>query len=862
MKKHNLFVNAIKQVVPNSVQRSVKARWKKFWHSHRETLYKNVPSLVNKERGYSQYTIVSACYNVEKYIDEYVLSLVNQTLNFENNIYLVLVNDGSTDNTLQKLKSWREKYPNNITIVDKPNGGVSSARNAGLQFVKTPWVTFCDPDDFLNKSAFLKLDNAIKNGGDSVCLAVMKMINYFEATNDFKGHYLDYRFTRKQPIKVLDSNNFVNFYVTATLLRTDSILSNRIVFREEIKPNFEDAFFINEYLSYHLDDFMVFEGGAHYFYRKRADNSSLINTKRKKIEFYTNYLDDGIIALCELYKNKFGLVPKFIQNLVLMDLYWSIIETVNHPGVVPDFVNKEQYISRFQRAFTFIDEQTVMDCSRWLYWKIGALWCFKKIKPSWNFLYVDRYDSVNDELVCYYFSGESARDCFYLNGKEIIPSIRKTARSDFLSCTFVNTHWLRLPLNGKEGYLSARLGNQITSIKCNGQTKQLYDISALRNMMLFKQQTVSGNSKFKGCWLLMDRDTQADDNAEHLYRWMKQNNVPENVYFVLRDDSHDWLRLKNEGFKLISFGSKDHEDALCCCSRIISSHCEKYIYDYFKDGSLLSKKYVFLQHGVTKDDLSGWLNGVPKIDLLITASRRETESFIAENSRYKFFSCDVKLTGFPRHDALLNKPSKKQILIMPTWRRWLVGNNLGVGHDRSINLATQTSEYIERWSSFIKSKKLKNLSMQFGYKIVLFPHYEMVPYLESMEVPEYIEVCTNTSSLIQKLFVDSSLMITDYSSVAFEMAYLKKGIIYYQFDREQFFNKHLEKGYFDYDNDGFGEVAFDENSLLSSIEKLLSNECKPAPHFVERMNETFAFRDGKCCERVYEAIKALDEPRH
>ena len=57
-------------------------------------------------------------------------------------------------------------------------------------------------------------------------------------------------------------------------------------------------------------------------------------------------------------------------------------------------------------------------------------------------------------------------------------------------------------------------------------------------------------------------------------------------------------------------------------------------------------------------------------------------------------------------------------------------------------------------------------------------------------------------------------MITDYSSVAFEMAYLKKAVLYYQFDEEEFFSgKHWQKGYFDYRKDGFGAVCVSENAL-------------------------------------------------
>lgn len=112
--------------------------------------------------GDNKFTVVSAVYNVDKYLEQYFDSLVNQRLDFKNNIQLVLVDDGSPDNSAQIIRSWQKKYPNNITYVKKENGGQASARNYGMQFVKTEWVTFIDPDDFVDFDYFLSAENFIK----------------------------------------------------------------------------------------------------------------------------------------------------------------------------------------------------------------------------------------------------------------------------------------------------------------------------------------------------------------------------------------------------------------------------------------------------------------------------------------------------------------------------------------------------------------------------------------------------------------------------------------------------------------------------------------------------------------------------
>ena len=90
-----------------------------------------------KYMGSNNFTIVSAVYNVEKYLEDYFHSLINQSLSFKNHIRIILVDDGSTDKSADIIKKWQKKYPKNITYLHKENGGQASARNLGLDYVKT-----------------------------------------------------------------------------------------------------------------------------------------------------------------------------------------------------------------------------------------------------------------------------------------------------------------------------------------------------------------------------------------------------------------------------------------------------------------------------------------------------------------------------------------------------------------------------------------------------------------------------------------------------------------------------------------------------------------------------------------------------
>lgn len=95
-------------------------------------------------------SIIVPVYNAEKYLDECIESILNQTLSdFE----LILVNDGSQDTSLNICKTWAEK-DNRIHIIDKKNGGVSSARNAGLDAASGDYIGFVDSDDYIDTNMY------------------------------------------------------------------------------------------------------------------------------------------------------------------------------------------------------------------------------------------------------------------------------------------------------------------------------------------------------------------------------------------------------------------------------------------------------------------------------------------------------------------------------------------------------------------------------------------------------------------------------------------------------------------------------------------------------------------------------------
>ena len=107
----------------------------------------------------------------------------------------------------------------------------------------------------------------------------------------------------------------------------------------------------------------------------------------------------------------------------------------------------------------------------------------------------------------------------------------------------------------------------------------------------------------------------------------------------------------------------------------------------------------------------------------------------------------------------------------------------------------------------------------------------------------------------QTLFNNGSLLITDYSSVAFDFSYLYKPILYYQYSEDYHFD--LNDSYFNYETMGFGEVVKSEDELVDLIVDYMDNDCEIKDKYSKRIDEFFLYTDKNNCQRVYDKIKEL-----
>ncbi|ECK4173134.1 capsular biosynthesis protein, partial [Campylobacter jejuni] len=597
-------------------------------------------------------------------------------------------------------------------------------------------------------------------------------------------------------------------------------------FDEKLKPNFEDAIFINEYLLQNIDKNSIFLKNARYFYRKRKEQNSTLDGKSKIKDYYTVVPKLGYLKLLQDIK---GVIPTFIQNVVLYDLFWQIKVLINNPEklIILNSNEKETFKKLLFFNFELIASENIVSFNIEAYdffYKKGILSYFKNEDLNQNLAFIESIDDKNDEiLIKYYFSGINHERKILLNGKNAIIKHSKIRQYDLLDKVFLYEKRLWIKIDKSSKILDIFINSQKLKIVFNSSFIDDLDL-VLKALNKQKKQ----RAKNANLWIFADMASRADDNAEHLYRYVMNNHPKQKIVFTLRKDSCDYLRLKKEGFNLVDPRSLHFKYLLYKASKVISSHIDKYIFNAFGGDTLKTKDFVFLQHGVTKDDISSWVNK-RKIDIFITSTKAEYNSIAGDFNHYKFSTKEVVLTGLARWDALIknNVLNTKQILIMPTWREYLSGKIQKYGV-RTKNPDFTKSLYFQKWQEFLCSKKLENLAKKYGYGVVFIPHPQVRIYLDDFNLPSYIITSYKTS--MQELFCKSSLMITDYSSVAFEMAILNKPVLYYQFDKDEFFAKHsYTQGYFNYEKDGFGEVFEDINILFKKITKIsiINNNALP-----------------------------------
>lgn len=854
------------------------------------------------ERPY--FSIVSAVYNVARYLEDFFASLDAQTFDHQLT-QVVLVDDGSTDDSLELLEAWAAKTDYQTIVLTKTNGGQSSARNLGLGSASGEWVTFSDPDDMLEPDYLEQIHEFLNN--HEVCMVAANLWDYREASGEVVNlHPLRTRFEGGTQVVDIDRfPTYVQLHISSAFLRLDKLNANELRFDERVKPLFEDAHLIQRYLLRTDERLVGFVESARYLYRRRADLSSTLQNSGSDARRYTDVLEYGYLDLLHTALNELGMVPVWLQNIIIYELTWFLRteEAMFGASAGIDGATAARFHELMAEIRSYLDASVIEGFSlikRNTSQREALLHGYGVGDWRWDSVVIDHYDQERGLVeLRYHFTGKTPQETVRFRGIEVTPRHAKTRTFNYLRKTLLNERilWvssggtLEIDLDGtpvpltfewpKRAKYSVRPA-EITSRK-GSKTLVAKGIKGFVPVRLLRDKSATSRAAsrlrgysqnkyvrrlFEDAWVLMDRDFTAGDNAEHLFRHLRKHRREINAWYVIRKDSKDYRRLRAEGYRrIIPYGSLLWKLLCLNAKYIVSSHADRYVLEpiELRGANRPKWKFVFLQHGVIKDDLSRWLNSKP-IALMITATKAEYASIAGDASPYLLSPREVARTGLPRHDRLIEMAKgvtrPETITIMPTWRQYLVGERVGAAGERAPREDFMDTEFARMWFGLLTSVRLKDIADKHGLSIEFMPHPNLRPYLEQLGLPGHIHVTSYDQGDVQQVLSASALVVTDYSSIAFDAAIIRRPVAYFQFDAHEVFGgRHITRpGYFSYREDGFGPVSDTLEGALDDIAGCLENGPVPAPEYLRRIQATFGKRRPGACERVVSAIEELDVP--
>ena len=370
--------------------------------------------------------------------------------------------------------------------------------------------------------------------------------------------------------------------------------------------------------------------------------------------------------------------------------------------------------------------------------------------------------------------------------------------------------------------------------------------------------------KSRNIWLISEKYPEARDNGYHLFKYIRNNHPDVEAYYVIEKDAFDLYKIKN--FKHIIYANSIiHFIYYLCAQYSISSQPggsapepKRLILRYAKLQHV-NQRTIFLQHGIIYNEVShGFDFSKSHYSLFVCSCERE-KNFL--ESTYHYPPGIVQNIGLCRFDNLINNRSnkKKQILVMPTFRKWLISKYMPKEASDSEKKLFFASEYYKVYESLLNNSRLLNFLKSKGYVIVFYPHYAMQPYIDCFKrvKSDIVIIADRWHFDVQQLLIESSVLITDYSSVFFDFAYMEKPEIYFQFDEDQFRSTHYAKGYFDYKKDGFGPVFEKASQVEDYLIKCINYDCVIEDIYKDRINSFFDNRDNLNCKRTFHAINNL-----
>ena len=356
---------------------------------------------------------------------------------------------------------------------------------------------------------------------------------------------------------------------------------------------------------------------------------------------------------------------------------------------------------------------------------------------------------------------------------------------------------------------------------------------------------------FKRPWLIFEkRSMRAQDAGFEFFKYLRSNQQTQSAYFLLDATSPDFARVQEYADHLVTFGSFKHLYLLHRAKLYVSSETNGHAYFWRHNTGIVSHLVrihpsIFLQHGVLgfkKLDNFFQVDSLSAPLLFITSS--EFEQSIVE-THLSYPRNRIPITGLARWDSVQVSPMNQRnvVLFFYTWRPWLDDVSLEV---------LKVSDYYKHIVAQVTSSSLQTWVKRSDKKIVIVLHPKVAELFPDKHI-DNVTILGDVDIQLRELMERVAVLITDYSSLAWEAYYRDIPVIFDRFDIERY--QKAVGMYLTSEKMPFGEVLTTDLSYQLSC--LVEREWMLLPKDVKNKTTFFQFQDSHNSERVYEAIKNL-----